>query len=54
MDETYCKYLIKEGVSGQDIFDHPTYKFYCTKNDQEILYLLCARCKNNTTKEIIE
>lgn len=50
MDEVYCKYLKIVDISGRDIYDHPTYKYYCTKRDKEILYLMCVRCKDNTMK----
>lgn len=54
MDEIYCKYLkIKDVTTWHgDVFDHPTYKYYCAKkNNKEVLYLICIRCKDNTTKE---
>lgn len=52
MDEIYCKYLKIEDVTPWhgDVFDHPTYKYYCTKKSKEVLYLMCIRCKDNTLK----
>ena len=51
MDEICCKHLKKiDNITGREIYDHPTYKYYCTKRNKETLYLVCVRCKDNTTK----
>lgn len=50
MDED-CKYLKIEDVIGCDIYDHPTYKFYCTKKNKEVFRLMCYRCKEYTTED---
>ena len=50
MDED-CKYLTIEDVIGCDIYDHPTYKFYCTKKNKEVLRFMCYRCKEYTTED---
>ena len=51
MDEIYCKYFKIEEVTGKDIYGHLTYKYYCTKKNKEVFYLMCIRCKDNTIKE---
>lgn len=50
MDYEQCKYFIKEDVDSWhgDIFDHPSYKTFCTKtgNKKELLLPVkqCNRC----------
>lgn len=43
-----CKYLkIKDATSWHgDVFDHPTYKYYCIKKNKELLFgiLQCHKC----------
>lgn len=50
MDEICCKHLKKEDTYDRDIYGHPIYKYYCTKRNKETLFLVCVRCKDNTTK----
>lgn len=45
-----CKYLKIEDIIDRDIYDHPTYKFYCTKKNKEIFHL-CYRCKEYTMED---
>lgn len=53
MDEICCKYLKFKDVTTWhgDVFDHPTYIYYCLKKQKEVLYLMCIRCKDNTAKK---
>lgn len=51
MDEICCKHLKMEDTYDRDIYGHPIYKYYCTKRNKETLFLVCIRCKDNTTKE---
>ena len=41
-----CEYLETVDISvGNDIFDHPTYRYYCHKKDCEIPRFRCAKCQ---------
>lgn len=51
MNEMFCKHLKIEDITGRDIYDHPIYKYFCAKKNKETLYLMCARCKDNTIKK---
>lgn len=48
-----CKYYSQEDVTPWhgDVFDHPEYKFFCTKNGQkkELIYpaVQCRKCLEN-------
>lgn len=44
-----CRYLIEEDTTNwhSDVFDHPTYTYYCGKDGlkKEILYSTCKSCE---------
>lgn len=45
-----CKYLqVEDATNGKgDVFDHPNYKYVCTKNDEEVIpYIHCNKKKCN-------
>ena len=43
-----CKYLKIEDTTPWhgDVFDHPTYKYYCVKNGKKLIFgiLQCHKC----------
>lgn len=57
--DTECKYLKIEDVTPWhgDVFDHPTYKYYCIKKNKELSFgiLQCHKCtkynKGETTNK---
>lgn len=51
MNEIYCKHFKIEEVTGKDIYSHPTYKYYCTKKNKEVLRFMCYRCKEYTMED---
>ena len=59
IDYETCKYFVAEDDTPwhSDIFDHPSYKYYCTKTGEkrEIYFPSgqCLRCiKNNRNKKV--
>lgn len=52
-DYTECEYFVQEDATPwhNDIFDHPEYKYFCTKNNtrKELAYPAgqCKRCLEN-------
>ena len=47
-----CKYFSCEDCSvGNDAFDHPNYKYFCSKTGEkkEVCGIHCARCKKKST-----
>ena len=54
MDNTKCEYFKQEDVTGwhNDVFDHPSYKCFCSKNGEKRDLLLpetqCRRCLSDT------
>lgn len=53
--DTECKYLkIKDVTSWHgDVFDHPTYEYFCTKQSKELLLgeLQCRKCSKYEEKQ---
>lgn len=48
MEYENCKYLLSEDVTGwhNDVYDHPSYKTYCTKGGKKReLVLPCNQCR---------
>ena len=58
MDYESCEYYLKEDVTPwhRDVFDHPEYKCFCTKNGEkrELVYPegQCKRCKEKQQLKI--
>lgn len=54
MDYENCEYYLQKDVTPWhgDVFDHPEYKCFCTKNgeERELIYPAgqCRRCKENS------
>ena len=54
MDYENCEYYLYKDVTPWhgDVFDHPEYKSFCTKNgkERELIYPAgqCRRCKENS------
>lgn len=50
-----CKYFKAEDVTSWhgDVFDHPDYKYYCTRQDKikEIFPWTCSKCLLYKKKE---
>ena len=46
-----CEHFLSEDIGGRDVFDHPSYKCYCTRNGEKKELLIpdrqCARCMEN-------
>lgn len=47
---TNCIYLktTDTSINNNDIFDHPSYKYFCNKKNKEIIPCIC--CKTNKCK----
>ena len=54
MDYEDCEYYLQKDVTPWhgDVFDHPEYKFFCTKSgeERELIYPegQCRRCKESS------
>jgi hypothetical protein len=50
-----CKYLKIEDVTfwHGDVFDHPSYKYYCTKKNKDLPFgiLQCHKCTKYDSRE---
>lgn len=50
VDYESCKYFVSEDVTGwhNDVYDHPSYKNYCTRTGEKVELILpssqCERC----------
>lgn len=53
--DTECKYLKIEDVTPWhgDVFDHPTYKYFCVEKNKELLLgiLQCRKCSKYEKKQ---
>ena len=59
MEYENCKYYTVEDTTPWhgDVFDHPEYKYFCSKNDRmkEIIpFISCKRCINKSRNERVE
>ena len=48
-----CPYYSYEYISSwhNDIFDHPDYSDFCSKNGEKREIITCSRCSYNKSKE---